>query len=285
MAIYRPDWVEKVKFLDSISSLIDFYNSYDNIQILGDFNMTPDDPHLITFMEGHNLYNLINEPTCFKSTNGNCIDLILTNQKHSHMFSQTCEVGYSDHHVMIYTMLKTTFTKLPPKVIKYRCRRHYNQDKFYNDLMCNIANSTPGDYNDFEKAFEQALDDNMPQNTKVIRGNHKPDITKELKKQISIRSKLRKLANTTGSEEDIAKYKRQRNFVSLINNKAKKDYFRTLDPKKLEMNRKFFTTFKPFLSSKYSPDERILLIEDNEIISEIMNEYFTNITDSMNIKQ
>ena len=115
LAIYRPDWVEKVKFLDSISSLIDFYNSYENIQILGDFNMTPDDPHLITFMEGHNLYNLINEPTCFKSTNGNCIDLILTNQKHSHMFSQTCEVEFSDCNVMIYTMLKTTFTKLPPK--------------------------------------------------------------------------------------------------------------------------------------------------------------------------
>ena len=131
----------------------------------------------------------------------------------------------------------------------------------------------------------------MPQKNKVIRGNHKPHITNELKKQISIRSKLRKLANTTGSEEDIAKYKRQRNFVSLINNKAKNDYFRTLDPKKHEMNRKFFTTFKPFLSSKYSPDERILLIEDNEIISddsnisEIMNDYFTNITDSMNIKQ
>ena len=67
--------------------------------------------------------------------------------------------------------------------------------------MYNIANSTSGDYNAFEKVFEQALDDNMPQNTKVIRGNHKPDITKELKKQISIRSKLRKLANTTGRSQ------------------------------------------------------------------------------------
>ena len=140
LAIYRPDWVEKIRVLDSISSLIDYYNKYDNIQILGDFNMTPDDPHLITFMEGHNLYNLIKEATCFKSTKGNCIDLILTNQKHSHMYSQTCEVGFSDFHVMIYTMLKSTFTKLPPKVIKYRCRRHYNQDQFYHDLMYNIAN-------------------------------------------------------------------------------------------------------------------------------------------------
>ena len=61
----------------------------------------------------------------------------------------------------------------------------------------------------------------MPLKTKIIRGNNKPHITKELKKQISIRSKLRKLANTTGREEDIAKYKGQINFVSLINNKAK----------------------------------------------------------------
>ncbi len=108
---------------------------------------------------------------------------------------------------------------------------------------------------------------------------------------MSIRAKLKRLANTTGTEEDIVKYKRQRNFVSLINNKAKKYYFRTLDPKKLEMNRNFFTTFKPFFSTKYSPAERILLIENNEIISdnsnisEIMNEYFTNITNTMDIKQ
>ncbi len=130
----------------------------------------------------------------------------------------------------------------------------------------------------------------MPLKTKIVRGNHKPHITKELKKQISIRSKLRRVANETGDEEDIAKYKRQRNFVKFINNKAKRDYFKNLNPKKLDMNKKFFTTFKPFFSSKYTPDERILLIEDNEIISEertiseIMNEYFTNITENLNIK-
>ena len=129
--------------------------------------MTSDDPQLITFMKGHNFYNLIKEPTCFKSANGTCIDLILTNQKHSHMFSQTFEVGFSDFHVMVYTMLKTTYVKLPPKVIKYRCRRNYNERTFYNDLMFNLADSAPGDYNEFQYAFQMALDNNMPLKKKL----------------------------------------------------------------------------------------------------------------------
>jgi hypothetical protein len=77
----------------------------------------------------------------------------------------------------------------------------------------------------------------------------------------------------------------------MLRKSAQKNYFKTLNPKELSMNKKFFQTFKPFFSSKYSPDERILLVEkgstvsDELEISEIFNDYYTNITDSLNIKQ
>ena len=44
-------------------------------------NLEPDKNPMKQFIEDNNLYNLIKKPTCFKSSNGKCIDLILTNKK------------------------------------------------------------------------------------------------------------------------------------------------------------------------------------------------------------
>ena len=88
--------------------------SCENIVMLGDFNMEPKDPKITPLMEDYSLYNLINNPTCYKTENGRCIDLILTNKKHSFLKSQSFETGYSDHHHLIYTMLISTYTKVPP---------------------------------------------------------------------------------------------------------------------------------------------------------------------------
>ena len=60
--------------------------------------MEPNDSNMVTLTRDQNLYNLIKEKTCFKSQHGRCIDVILTNKKHSFMKSQSFETGFSDHH-------------------------------------------------------------------------------------------------------------------------------------------------------------------------------------------
>ena len=67
------------------------------------------------FNKTFNLKNLINEPTCFKSQNPSMIDLILTNHRSSFMKTSELETGISDHHKMIFSILKDTFAKGPPK--------------------------------------------------------------------------------------------------------------------------------------------------------------------------
>ena len=57
--------------------------TYENIVLMGDFNAERSNIKLKYFMEDHNLYNTIKHKTCFKSVEGKCIDLILTNKKHS----------------------------------------------------------------------------------------------------------------------------------------------------------------------------------------------------------
>ena len=58
--------------------------------------MEPKDPKITPLMEDYSLYNLIHNPTCYKTENSRCVDLILTNKKHSFLKSQLFETGYSD---------------------------------------------------------------------------------------------------------------------------------------------------------------------------------------------
>ena len=72
------------------------------------------DSNFQAFYESHDLYNLIKEKTCFKSIEGTCIDLILTNQKHSFKNSCTIDTGVSDFYRMVLTLYKITFSEAAP---------------------------------------------------------------------------------------------------------------------------------------------------------------------------
>ena len=75
--------------------------------------MEPKDPKMSSLIEDYSLYSLIHNSTCYKNENGRCIDLILTNKKYSFLESQSFETGYSDHHHLICTILKSTYTEIP----------------------------------------------------------------------------------------------------------------------------------------------------------------------------
>ena len=72
-------------------------DSYENITLLGDFNMTPKDKKLQHFTDTLSIENLINEPTRFKGS-PSCIDLAIHNRKS--YFKNTCVtvIGINDFH-------------------------------------------------------------------------------------------------------------------------------------------------------------------------------------------
>ena len=216
--IYKPPSSNESYFIENMNKIIDYYSQkYDNILTLGDFNMEVSNEILKPFLISHNFYSLNKKPTCFKSTQGSCIDLLLTNRHRSFKFTNTFETGISDHHLMIYTMFKMTFDKGDPIRIKYRSYKNFNEDNFTNDLSSNIANIT--NYEHFEQSFVNTLDIHAPIKQKILRSNNKPFINKALKKAISTRSRLRNIANKTGNGNDILIYKKQRHFVNSLNRK------------------------------------------------------------------
>ena len=124
------------------------------------------------FLDSNSLSNLIS-----------CIDLILTNRKFSSKFISTYETGISDHHHMVYAILKSCFQNTEPKFLNYRDFKSFLPEAFEEDLSEALIDC--GDSCDkFENIFTSNLNKHAFKKRKWVRGNHKPQINKELCKAI-----------------------------------------------------------------------------------------------------
>ena len=133
LSIYCPPSQDSVFFLNSLTKIIDvFADKYDNYLIMGDFNLESGNTILTNFLDSTNLTNLIKTNTCFKGK-GSSIDLILTNRKYS-LKNTSYEMGLSDRHHMIYTMLKSSFVNIEPKQLNYRDFKNCLFESFKKDL-------------------------------------------------------------------------------------------------------------------------------------------------------
>ena len=103
----------------------------------------------------------------------------------SHVF----ETGISDHHLMVYTMLKSTYTKLEPKTLRKRSYKDFNKESFlwgFQHGLNNIHN-----FAEFHDAFKVILDHHATIKQTKLHGNTKPHINKTLRKEIMKRSRLK----------------------------------------------------------------------------------------------
>lgn len=72
-----------------------------------------------SFLDSSNLTNLIKNNTCFKGQRSS-VDLTITSRKFLFKYTSSYETGLSDHHYMIYTMLKFSLMYIEPKQLNYR---------------------------------------------------------------------------------------------------------------------------------------------------------------------
>ena len=148
-----------------MTNIIDFFSSpNNNFIVIGDFKSQPTDSIVKDFMEANGLTNLIKSNTCSKGK-GSCIDLILTNRKYYFKHSNSIEAGISDHHHLIYTMLKTAFSKAEPKLVHYRKYKTFNFENF-KVSQGNALGSCSANYDDFNQIFTFTLNQHAPKNKK-----------------------------------------------------------------------------------------------------------------------
>ena len=108
---------------------------YENIILLGDFNVDVKEKSFSDFMSIYNLKSLAKQKSCFKNPdNLLCIDLILTNSRQIFQDSSVFETGLSDFHKLTTTVLKQYFPKPKSKIVNYRDYRNFQNDEFRAEL-------------------------------------------------------------------------------------------------------------------------------------------------------
>ncbi len=121
------------------------------------FNLDTSNLTLPPLIENNGLCSMIKTPTCFKSQEGRCIDLMLINMKHHFFASQKFETGFSDYHHTIYTILKTQYVKLPPEKVKCRDYKNFSEESFRSCLVQKLSTNRPCNLEQFKEIFDATL--------------------------------------------------------------------------------------------------------------------------------
>ena len=159
--------------------------------------------------------------------------------------------------------------------------------RILKDKLKNLTNHSDAE---FEKVLLKELNEQAPLKRKILRHNNNAFMAKELRKKIMSRSKLKNKFNKERNYINWCSYKRQRNRCLSILCKTNKEYFNSLNIKQVSDNKLFWKSVKPFFSDKGSNSSKITveennIISDEEEIANIMNNYFINVTRTLNLKK
>ena len=187
---YNPNKSQISPYLECLNSFLDEYSKkYETYLFIGDFNVNTSESSMKEFCTG--LKNLINEPTCYKSSEKpTCIDLILTNQPTLFQHSTVLETGLSDFHVLTVTEFKMNFQKCMPHIITYRNYKNYDNDVFRSEIQsfCSLNETNLGL---FKESIFCIFNKHAPIRKKYLRANKAPFMTKELHNAVMKRSRYR----------------------------------------------------------------------------------------------
>ena len=283
---YRPPSQNKEYYFYNISKSLDIYiGNYERFMLIGDFNTNDTDQILVDFNQQYDSKNIVKDPTCFKNIeNPSIIDLIITNSPRSCWNTKSLINGLSDFHAMVVTTLNIKYNKPKPKEVMYRNYKNFNLEAFQRDLMT-VFSSGCNDYDTFENMFLSTLNLHAPFKKKIIRGNHAPYINRQLRKAMMKRNELQTKYYIMET------FKRQRNYVSRLYKRVKKQYYNSLDNRLLLDNKKFWKYIKTSFSDKDCCGQKITLVSNNNIISsdkeqtEVFMTFFSKAVDNLGIQE
>ena len=129
---------------------------------------------------------------------------------------------------MTLTVLRKSFEKFQPKLIKYRSYKTFSNEAYRETLINNLSkenfiNNDDG-FQRFCDTSLNALNKHAPYKKKHARGNQMPFLNKDLSKAIMTRIKLNIFLQNK-SEENKIRYTKQRNFCVSLLRKTKKRYY------------------------------------------------------------
>ena len=93
---------------------------------------------------------------------------------------------------MIVTVMKTSYRKIEPRVIKYRDYKSFSNEAFRESLLKNLKGKLSGNsdqsFSNFINTCNTVLDKQLPKKKKYVRGNQSPFMNKTLCKATTLRT-------------------------------------------------------------------------------------------------
>ena len=145
--------------------------------------------------------------------------------KKENFFQKTkvTETGLSDFHRLISTFLRSQFWRLKPKKIYYKNFKNFNAKNSLEEVKSTdliFSSDDPNEnYELITNVFSNIVEKHAPLKKKFLRGNQAPFMTKEFRKAIYNRSRLRNKFCKIPTEENEKLYKKQRNKCVAIHKK------------------------------------------------------------------
>ena len=143
-------------------------------------------------------------------------------------------------------------------------------------------------YESFSDNFKAIVNKHAPLKERIVRGTNASFMTKELRKAVMNRSRLKKKYQDLPFRENLKNWKKQKNKCNKLCRKPKKDHFKNITKSNLNSSNKFWQFVKPFLTNKevfgtdFSSIKKDNQFIDNEIeLVEMINSHYINIAKNM----
>ena len=184
------------------------------------------------------------------------------------------------------------FSKQKHKTVFFRNYKKFNNSAFREALNRELLKFDLNniEYDIFQEIIVSLLNVYAPLK-KYLRANHSSFVTKELRKAIMQRTRLRNTYLKQHTEATKTAYNQQRNRCISILRKSKRSYFESLDVKFVKDNKKFWKKISRLFSNKIKSKENITLAENDEIISSDIEvaktfpNFFSSIVKNLNIQK
>ena len=294
--VYNPHFKHKQTCCAMIDDLIDASQTSrpSNIFLIGDLNINlmceNDCKCLKDVMDIHGLCNLIESPTCYKSSNPSLIDVLLTSHKRRIANVLNINTGISDFHNLIACSTKMHVPRNTNRLIYYRSYKHFDETSFKHDLE--IAPFHVGDMFDevddtfwFNHSLIQGIvDGHAPIKRKKTVKYPVPFMNSKLRKACLNKAMLRNKYFKYGRTKYLWDcYRKIRNQVTKLKATSMNSYFsEKCNPETFQRNpSKYWQTIKPFMTDKSKTvDQNISLFHENKVVNDpakvcnIFNDYF-----------
>ena len=134
---------------------------------------------------------MVKKPTCFKNpAKPIYIDLRITNRPGMFRNGKVFKIGLTYFNKLV-SIMKLSYKKRPPRMIKYRGYKKFSNEHFKNCLNKKLAINTELDYNKFEEIVLNLLSSQVPFKKRMIRADQRVFMNKEIHKAETVRSRLR----------------------------------------------------------------------------------------------